>query len=190
MSPRWIPLLLLLTGITPAMAAKFPDNLNVTRNKNIFDSSRQPVSSSSRYRPPSTTATVRQETLRLCGIWEADKAIVALTENNAGTTAQLQIGGAIGTWKIESISMKEVLLVDGVMRLHWRPGNSLVHPEGEKWTLSDAETAPAFSPSATTPSTSDPGKGTEPASSSASTGSSAEDILKRLRERREKETKK
>ncbi len=189
MNPRWFPVFLLLTGVLPATAAKFPDDLNVTRNKNVFDSTRRASSSGHRTYIPPTTTTGRQESLRLCGIWEADTSIVAITESSSGTTAQLQVGGLVGTWKVESISLKEVMLVDGAVRLHWRPGCSLVHPEGEKWTLSDTEFSPAVS-STPTPSSTEPGKAAEPAASSGSTGSSTEDILKRLRERREKETKK
>jgi hypothetical protein len=195
MIPRWTPLLLLLAGSLPAAAAKFPDDLAITRTRNVFDSTRQ-VSSSRSNHSYTPTATVRQDTLRLCGVWEADGAIVAISESSSGTTAPLQPGGMVGTWKIESISLKEVLLVEGTVRLHWRPGASLVRTEGGKWTLSQTEITPADSPvaagpaSPSTPSATEPGKPAEPSTTSGSTGSSTEDILKRLKERREKETKK
>lgn len=192
MIPRWIPLLLLPIGALPAAAAKIPDDLAITRTRNVFDSTRQ-VSSSRSSHSYTPTVTVRQDALRLCGVWEADGAIVAISESSSGTTAPLQPGGMVGTWKIESISLKEVLLVEGTVRLHWRPGASLVRTEGGKWTLSQTEITPADSPGAarsSAPSATEPGKPAEPATTSGSTGSSTEDILKRLKERREKEIKK
>ena len=153
-----LSLFLLLAGILPAAAAKFPDSLNVTRTRNVFDSTRQAAAPGSHhtYVP---TVSVRQDTLRLCGIWGTDGTIVAISENGSGTTAQLQTGGMIGTWKVESVSLKEVLLTDGTVRLHWRPGASLIRPEGGKWTLAEGDIAPAVVSSApSASSTAEPGK--------------------------------
>lgn len=184
-----------------ALAGRGAEDVSILNSRNIFDANRRGGSShsgESSFRDSRSTVPVAgQATLRLCGLWIGDGTATAILESNRGESSTLEVGANLGQWKVVAISAEQLSLVAGETKLELKPGMALVATGDGQWLPSATAVAPASSSGGSSSSgysgSSSASGGSSSAGSSGSSGSSSgsgasrEEILKRLKERRQQQ---
>ncbi len=149
--------------------------------RNIFDPERQPARPAAEATPaPVATPEPRVDTVNLVGTWITENQRMAFLESPNGALAGIrQEGEAVGDWTIAMIATDRVTLAQGEKKVEWGVGQGLRRSEGEAWQLTErtAAAAPATASSATTGTAATAGGGEQ------------SEVLRRLMERRQRETR-
>ena len=184
MMPFKSMLSLVLAG--SALAVLAAEDLSILETRNVFDANLRGSSSHGTASSSNSSRVVvpvaGQATLRLSGLWVADGAATAILESGRGEATVLVAGTELGQWKVSEITAEHLLLVAGETRLELKPGMALVASGDGQWLPSATAVAPASASGSAAPAASAaaPAKGA---------GGSREEILKRLKERRQQENK-
>ncbi len=177
----------------------------VITDRNIFDPNRIPVS-----RRQGSDSDENQgdsaEGANLRGVWITNLESLAFIDSNraeySGTPAK---GAALGGWKLADIQIDKVILEKDGRRLDWPVGQRIERDGAGNWTLAGA--APSASgarsgrragsgasrgnSSGATSSAASESSSSKPAANApAPSGSGAEELLKKMRERRQREMSK
>ena len=174
---------LMLMQDTGALADDF-DAYRVVIERNIFSPDRH--ASSATYeidtattQTTATAAVAAEDRIDLLGTWITDRQAIAFTEGNRSEfSATPAVGEELGGWRIAAIDARGITLTDAERTLHVRVGERIVRGEGEDWRVTERGALDS-TPTVAAPSESKSGVG-------GVLGSAAE-IMKRMRERREKE---
>lgn len=122
-------------------------------------------------------------TVDLLGTWVTDRQAVAFIEGaDANLNGAPGVGDRVAGWTIGAIDTEKVVLEKEEQKISWPVGRRLERGEGGEWKL-----AGAASPHAKTSSSS---TGSSSASSRADDNAGSDDMLKLMRERRQREMKK
>lgn len=170
-------------------------------DRNIFNPARVP-NRPDRPRPTETRRTPKVESLSLVGTLRYEKGIFAFFDGTSSEFRKaLKEGDAVGGHRILSVTDSTVRLVVQDRAVDLKVGNQLRREDEGEWTLASGVTLGASSASGGSGSTSSSSSSGNTASASAnssnassssssgSSGGGAEEILRRLRERRAQETK-
>lgn len=185
-----------------SLAVRGAEDVSILNSRNIFDANRRGShsrSGESSFRDSRSTVPVAgQATLRLCGLWIGDGTATAILESNRGEASTLAVGATLGQWKVAAISAEQLSLVAGETKLELKPGMALVATGDGQWLPSATAVAPASSSGGGSssggysgPSSASGSSGSSSSSgssgSSGGSGASREEILKRLKERRQQQ---
>lgn len=170
------------TSGTNGSSSNGPDfsNFRVIAERNIFDPNRRGARSPTRNERPKSI-----DSFGLVGVMSYEKGTFAFFDGSSSSYRKaLKQTDTIAGYRLETIDASQVTLAEGTNHLALRVGGQLRREDGGSWTVSrQVETFAASNSGASTPTTS-----TSTTSSSDSASSSGEsDVLRKLRERREKE---
>jgi hypothetical protein len=167
------------------------DRYRLIVDRNIFDPSRR---ASARNSESDDVRDAREpaETIDLLGTWITDRQALAFVEGSrselTGAPAQ---GESLAGWRIVAVRGDRVTLERDGKRLDWPIGKRIERRADGRWTLSGDSVLSSKSSSASSSSSSaasSPSSSTSASSSSAPASSgSAEDLLRQMRERRQRE---
>lgn len=176
-------LICMMLAVVSASAGPLPEAYQLIVKRNVFDNTRTPE------RPPSTRVETPKEeappapkqTLQVVGVAIVDGAPAAILSGSAdGMSGVFATGATVAGMTIAAIDLQGVTLTADDRKLRVPVGAAISGRVGEEWTTTT--TVPA-GPVATTkpPETTSPGTTSPPAAGGES------DILKRMRERRQRE---
>ena len=168
----------------------------LVNDRNIFNPARVP-NRPDRPRSTETRRTPKVESLSLVGTLRYEKGIFAFFDGTSPEFRKaLKSGDTVGGHRILSVTDSTVRLVVKDAAVDLKVGSQLRREDEGDWTLASGVTLGASpggsSSSGSTPSSSASSNSSSTpstASASGSSGGGAEDILRRLRERRAQETK-
>jgi hypothetical protein len=155
-------------------------NFRVIAERNIFDPNRRGARSTTpRERPRSV------DSFGLVGTMSYEKGTFAFFDGSSSSYRKaLKQNDTIAGYRLETIDANQVRLAEGTNHFELHVGSQLRREDGGPWTVSrQVETFAASNSGASTPTTS---TSTTSSSDSASSGGES-DLLRKLRERREKE---
>ena len=159
-------------------------------DRNIFDPNRQPHYTSSRTRPKTTlrTHSPSAPAFTLVGTMSYEKGLFAFfSGNDADLKKVLPATGKIAGYTVVEIAPGRVTLTttNTIEKLELKVGD-VVRQENGKWQLSGTTETPAGESASATGTTNAPGS--ENPAATASPALEQNDVLKRLMEKRAKET--
>lgn len=168
----------------------------LVNDRNIFNPARVP-NRPDRPRSTETRRTPKVESLSLVGTLRYEKGIFAFFDGTSSEFRKaLKPGDTVGGHRILSVTDSTVRLVVKDAAVDLKVGSQLRREDEGDWTLASGVTlgpsSGGSSSSGSTPSSSASSNSSSTpstASASGSSGGGAEDILRRLRERRAQETK-
>jgi len=140
--------------------------------RNIFDPNRRPATRASNDEP--THLSEPAETVDLLGTWITDRQTVAFVEGSRSEFSGTRIeGGTVGGWRVLSIKSDFLILENDGKRLEWPVGQRIERNGDGVWVVS-GNAVLSSAPSAT-------------ASASSTSEENEDDLLKKMRERRQRE---
>jgi hypothetical protein len=154
-------------------------NFRIVTERNIFDPNR------SGYRPPSSSRGRSTDYFALVGTMSYEKGLFAFFDGTSSEYRKaLKLGDSIANYKVTNITPNTVNIASGTNQVELRVGMQMRREEQGPWSLGGSSQTFANSSDSTTSTRSSSDSG-----ASTSTASSADEneVLKRLRERREKE---
>lgn len=184
-------------GLAPSAAAQSaaaekPEafaRYQIVIERNIFDPNRRPRT---RAETGNTEPVEQKETINLVGTWISNRELLAFLEGSRPEhTGASPRGAEFDGWQLTDINAGRVVIEKEGRKIEWPVGHRLERsPDGE-WELGGTATAVSSRPSRSSPGgrSSASGGGTSSAASTAPSPAQAEDLLQRMRERRQRETR-
>lgn len=161
----------------------------VVIERNIFDPNRRPRT---RAETANAEPVEQRETVNLVGTWISNRETLAFLEGSrpehSGASA---LGSVLDGWRLTEVSAGRVVLEKEENKIEWPVGHRLERSPGGEWELGGTATAVSSRPSRSSPGgrSSASGGVTSSAASAAPSPAGAEDLLQRMRERRQRETR-
>lgn len=171
---------------TPGSASARPDfsAFRIIAERNIFDPNRRGSrSNGTRERPRAV------DSIGLVGVMSYEKGTFAFFDGSSSSYRKaLKQNDSIAGYRLESINGDQVRLAEGTNHFELRVGNQLRREDGGPWRLSrQSESFAASGSPASTTSTSSSTTTISTSNPTAASSGDESDVLRRLRERRERE---